>query len=131
MSSLQTITTKYCSRLPSGSLAATDFTARLALDDQTKTDAYAIRHASYLSGGYIDAQPDRLFSDADDLKPNSTSLVVYKKGQPVASVRLCELDLNLWPDRLGRDPSFADFPRSVGRAGRQYAPWSAGQNHGN
>ena len=62
-------------------------TARLALDDETRADAYAIRHASYLSGGYIEPQPGGIFSDADDLRPNSRTVVVYKEGRPVASVR--------------------------------------------
>jgi hypothetical protein len=72
--------------------AGSGLTARLALDENTKADAYAIRHQSYLSGGYIDPQPGNLFSDADDLRPNSLSIVVYKHRRPVASVRLCTLE---------------------------------------
>ncbi len=88
-------------------------TARLALDEQTKRDAYAIRHDSYLSGGYIDPRPDGQFSDADDLKPNSQSVVIYQWGEPVASVRLCILDLA--PGLQGWDeiPASRIFPDEV------------------
>lgn len=88
-------------------------TARLALDDETRADAYAIRHASYLSGGYIEPRPDGLFSDADDLRPNSRTVVVYRQGRPVASVRLCVLDMD--PALTGWDeiPASRIFPEAV------------------
>jgi hypothetical protein len=88
-------------------------TARLALDEETRADAYAIRHASYLSGGYIDPRPDGLFSDADDLRPNSRTVVVYRQGRPVASVRLCILDTD--PSLIGWDeiPASRIFPEAV------------------
>jgi hypothetical protein len=88
-------------------------TARLALDERTKSDAYAIRHDSYLSGGFIDPHPDGQFSDADDLRPNNHCVVIYQFGQPVASVRLCLLDLA--PDLIGWDeiPALRIFPEEV------------------
>ena len=88
-------------------------TARLALDERTKQDAYAIRHDSYLSGGFIDPRPDGQFSDADDLKPNNHCVVVYQSGLPVASVRLCMLDLT--PGLAGWDeiPAARIFPEDV------------------
>ncbi|MBU6419168.1 MAG: hypothetical protein KGQ79_05500 [Proteobacteria bacterium] len=88
-------------------------TAKLALDAQTKADAYSIRHASYLSGGYIDPRPDGMFSDADDLLPNSRSVVIYKEGRPAASVRLCtwsnDPNLQGWNDI----PAARIFPEEV------------------
>jgi len=113
MSSLQTVTTNIvrgAPKLPAGDLT---LTARFALDDQTKADAYAIRHASYLAGGYIDAQPGGLFSDADDLRPGNRSVVVYKHNRPVASVRLCTLDQD--PAVTGWDeiPASRIFPEAV------------------
>jgi hypothetical protein len=98
-------------------------TARIALDDRTRADAYAIRHASYLAGGYIDPIPGGLFSDADDLKPNSRSVVVYKQDLPVASVRLCTLDYD--PAISGWDdiPASRIFPEDV-------AALAAGVQHG-
>jgi hypothetical protein len=88
-------------------------TARLALDARTKADAYAIRHDSYLSGGFIDPRPDGQFSDADDIKPNHQCVVVYQSGLPVASVRLCMLDLT--PGLTGWDeiPASRIFPEDV------------------
>ena len=88
-------------------------TARLARDAPTRADAYAIRHASYLRGGFIDPQPGGLFSDADDLAANSLCIVVYKAGRPAASVRLCTLDLD--PELTGWDdiPARRIFPEAV------------------
>lgn len=88
-------------------------TARLALDDATKADAYTIRHDSYLAGGFIDPLASGQFSDADDLKPNNHCVVIYQNGQPVASVRLCLLDLN--PALTGWDeiPASRIFPEDV------------------
>jgi hypothetical protein len=105
MSSLQLVTTNIVrGTSPSGALQP-GLTARIAYDEQTRRDAYAIRHASYLSGGYIDPQPDGLFSDADDLMPNSRCVVVYRYGKPVASVRLCTLD-------MGNGPGWDEIPAS-------------------
>ena len=97
-------------------------TARLALDERTKADAYAIRHDSYLSGGFIDPRPDGQYSDADDLKPNNHCVVVYQCGQPVASVRLCLLDLT--PGLVGWDeiPASRIFPEDVAALAASAAP---------
>ncbi|MDE8345871.1 MAG: hypothetical protein POH28_06820 [Acidocella sp.] len=98
-----------------------DITARLALDDQTRADAFAIRHASYLAGGYIDPQPHGLFTDSDDLKPGSHSIVIYKDKRPVASVRICLADLD--PALSGWDeiPASRIFPEAVAALGQNVA----------
>jgi hypothetical protein len=113
MSSLQIVTSSFVRGGASPQKSGTGLTARLALDEQTRADAYAIRHQSYLSGGYIDPIPGGLFSDADDLLPNSRSVVVYKGGRPVASVRLCVLDYT--PGLVGWDeiPANRIFPEAV------------------
>jgi hypothetical protein len=105
MSSLQLVTTNIVRGTARSDVLQSGLTARLALDEPTQRDAYAIRHASYLSGGYIDPQPDGLFRDADDLQPNSRCVVVYRHGKPVASVRLCTLD-------LGNGPGWDEIPAS-------------------
>ncbi len=69
-----------------------DLTARLAIDPQTRQDAFAVRHDSYLSGGYIDRDAAGIFADRYDEMPNSQSMVIYKNSKPVASVRVCILD---------------------------------------
>lgn len=78
-----------------------DLTARLAFDRKTKTDAYRLRHDSYIVGNYIDPMPGGLFSDAYDDLPNSQSVVVYQGARPVASARVCVLDTN--PELTGWD----------------------------
>jgi hypothetical protein len=94
-------------------LGHTGLTARLALDEQTRNDAYSVRYLSYLSGGFIDPLPEALFSDADDAKPNAQCVVIYKHGRPVASVRMCVLDLT--PGLTGWDeiPASRIFPEDV------------------
>jgi hypothetical protein len=90
-----------------------DLTARLALDARTRNDAFSVRHDSYLSGGYIDARPDGLFSDENDDLPNSQTVVVYRKSRPVASIRFCILDTD--PTLQGWDdiPALHVFPEEV------------------
>lgn len=113
MSFLQIATTNFARGAAKPQATGTGLTARLALDDQTRADAYAIRHASYLSGGFIDPQPGGLFTDADDLKPNSRSVVVYKEGRPVASVRLCTLDYDTALTGWDEIPASRIFPEAV------------------
>jgi hypothetical protein len=118
MSSLQTATVNIHRSTARPQIVESGLTARMALDDQTKADAYSVRHASYLSGGYIDPMPGGIFSDADDLKPNSRSVVIYQWDQPVASVRMCLLDQN--PALTGWDeiPASRVFPEEVAELGR-------------
>jgi hypothetical protein len=67
-------------------------TARLALDEQTREDAFALRHAAYVAADYLDARPNGLYSDPYDDMPNCSTIVVYKDGRPAASVRLAVID---------------------------------------
>lgn len=66
--------------------------ARLALDRQTKKDAFKLRHLCYHSNGYIDARPNGEFSDPYDAMPSNTTVVLYKEARAVASVRVCVMD---------------------------------------
>jgi hypothetical protein len=88
-------------------------TARLALDRKTRNDAFGLRHASYLAGGFIDPYPSGLFSDSHDEMPNSQSIVVYQGSRPVASARICVLDTD--PDVTGWSdiPAQRIFPEDV------------------
>lgn len=114
MSSLQVVTTNIIRGSAQTRFSAPGLTAKLALDDETKADAYAVRHASYLSGGYIDPQPGGIFSDADDLRPGNRSVVIYKDGRPVASVRLCVLDQDPAVQGWDEIPASRIFPEAVG-----------------
>lgn len=116
MSSLQVVTANFVRHERperQQSRGSPDLTARLAIDPQTRADAYSVRHKSYLSGGYIDPRPNGQFSDPYDEMPNSQSMVVYKAGRPVASVRVCILDTN--PALSGWDdiPALQIFPEEM------------------
>jgi hypothetical protein len=115
MSSLQVVTKSLVQSAPKASVQDHGLTARLALDDRTKHDAYAIRHASYLSGGFIDPMPGGIFSDPDDQRPNTRSVVVYKHGRAVASVRLCTLDNTPGLEGFDEIPASRIFPEAVQR----------------
>ncbi len=65
------------------------YEARIALDDAAKADAYALRYRSYLAGGHIAPNPSQSFSDRFDDMPNATTIIVYRAGQAVGSVRVC------------------------------------------
>lgn len=82
---------------------------RLALDDATRDDAYALRHESYAASGHIDPRPDRRFSDEYDALPSTRTLVAYESGRPIGSVRACFLSR-----RHGwRAPCRDSFPDAV------------------
>jgi len=74
-------------------------TARLALDDATRKDAFGLRHAAYVAADYLDPRPNGLYSDPYDDMPNCSTIVVYKDHRPAASVRLAVLDSD--PDATG------------------------------
>jgi hypothetical protein len=82
-----------CSNEPS------NLEARLALTPETMTDAFKLRHASYLSYGYIEPRNNSQFYDEYDLRESCKTVVVYKGGVPAASVRICLLD----PDQDARE----------------------------
>ncbi len=98
---------------PAESRRPTGLTAKLALDEKTQMDAYGLRHASYLAGGFIDPKPDGLFADAHDDMPNAQSVVVYQGQRAVASARVCVLDTH--PDLTGWNdiPAARIFPEDV------------------
>ena len=85
------------------------YVARRALDAQTRRDAYDVRHRSYLSSGYIDPRPNRLFSDHYDSLPSSHTMVVYQHEEAVAAVRVCFLSLG----SLSASPAGVTFPEEV------------------
>jgi hypothetical protein len=72
-------------------LIQSQYSARLALDDETMRDAFRLRYDSYLTSGYIEPNPTRLFRDQYDDLPNCQTIVIYDDGVPAASVRTCTL----------------------------------------
>ncbi len=69
----------------------TTYKAVLAFGERARRDAFALRHASYLDGDFIERRPDGLFHDRYDELPNARTIVVYEHARPVASVRVCFL----------------------------------------
>ena len=94
--------------------AASDLTARLALDERTRTDAFSVRHESYLASGYLDPKPNGLYLDEYDDMPNSQTVVIYRQSRPVASIRVSILDTD--PAVHGWDdvPALHLFPEELG-----------------
>lgn len=90
-------------------LKQTQYTARLALDRQTKRDAYRLRYDSYLTSGYIEPNQARLFQDQYDDLPNCQTIVIYDDDVPAASVRTCTLTLGSGQ----RTPASDTFPDEV------------------
>lgn len=93
--------------------AINDLTARLAIDPQTRADAFTVRHESYFASGYLDPQPSGMFSDEYDDLPNSQTVVVYKKRRPVASVRFTILDTDPTAEGWDDIPALHMFPEEV------------------
>ena len=67
------------------------YRVQLAVTPKTRRDAYQLRHDSYVNGGYLEPQPDGLFRDGYDDKPNAHTIVIYESATPIASVRVCFL----------------------------------------
>lgn len=71
--------------------ASGQYEARIAVDAETRRDAYLLRYKCYHSQGFLDANPEKIFSDKYDDLPTATTVVVYADGHAVGSVRTCLL----------------------------------------
>ncbi len=89
----------------------------MAFDDDTREDAYRLRYQCYLASGHIEPNNSGLFSDDYDLLPNSRTIVLYRDGDPVASVRVCLLLQGAGQ----RSPCFDAFPETLDRIMRDAA----------
>ena len=87
----------------------TRYSARLALDTQTRAEAYKLRYESYLASGYIQPNETGLFQDLYDDLPNCQTVVIYDEGVPAASVRVCTLAFG----SRKRSPASDAFPEEV------------------
>ncbi|HEY4040536.1 MAG TPA: hypothetical protein VGM32_01690 [Rhodopila sp.] len=93
----------------------TQYSARLALDPQTKQDAYRLRYQSYLASGFIEPNETGLFQDQYDSLPNCQTTVIYDQGVAVASVRTCTLAFG----SSQRSPAIDTYPQEVAELLRQ------------
>ena len=96
--------------------------ARLALDAQTRRDAYRLRYDSYLTSGFIEPNETRLFQDIYDDLPNCQTIVLYDQDEPVASVRTCVLAFG----SRQRSPAMDTYPEEVTELLRQQAATGIG-----
>lgn len=94
---------------PGVSTRSATYTARLAVSAAVREDAYRLRYESYLSGGYIDENPQEMFSDSYDDMINVDTVVLYDNAQPIASVRVCRLQR----DTDYTSPAMDTFPDEV------------------
>lgn len=65
---------------------------QLAVTGELTETAYRIRHEAYISGGFIEAKPDGMFSDNYDAQGNSRLVVVFRNGMPAGTVRVARHD---------------------------------------
>jgi hypothetical protein len=86
-----------------------DYFARLALDPQTRKDAYRLRYDSYLTSGFIQPNTTGQFQDVYDDLPNCQTIVIYDQDEPVASVRTCALAFG----SRQRSPVMDTYPEQV------------------
>ncbi|MCK8785359.1 hypothetical protein M0638_13295 [Roseomonas sp. NAR14] len=96
--------------IPSKSARSAVYTARLAVSDEVRRDAYRVRYRSYSSQGYIQPNDSGLFSDRYDEMPNARTVVIYDGANAVASVRVCLLTRGT----SQTSPALDTFPVEVG-----------------
>ena len=90
------------------------YVARLALDPETRRDAFRLRYESYRDQGHIETNRTGMFEDQYDDLDNSRIVVVYDHRGAIGSVRLCLLNS---PDATS--PAMESFPGELARlAGR-------------
>lgn len=63
-------------------------TARLAVDEVSRTAAFRIRHEAYLRSGHIDDRPDAIFSDQYDHQSNMATAIISYDGMAAGTVRV-------------------------------------------
>lgn len=88
---------------------ARSYVARIASDDATRRQAWALRHESYLASGHIAMRPDGLFRDKYDEEETARTILVLEDTTPVASVRVCFLGRAL----ASRAPAADTYPDEV------------------
>jgi hypothetical protein len=77
---------------------------QLANTPEARRHAYKIRHDAYLSYNYIVPRETGQFSDKYDDRRNVATVLIYKGGEPAATVRVCLFD------SLGRLPDADRVP---------------------
>lgn len=78
--------------------------AQIVTSHELRQIVYKMRHDSYVAQGFLDPLPSGLFTDRFDQSPNSHSVLIFRDGEPVASVRASILDLS------GQIPGATEVP---------------------
>ncbi len=78
--------------------------AQIVTSQELRQTVYKMRHDSYVAQGFLDPLPSGSFTDRFDQSPNSHSVLIFRDGEPVASVRASILDLS------GQIPGAAELP---------------------
>ncbi len=86
---------------------------QLALNPTIARDAYRIRHEGYRAYGFVEEQPEGLFIDKYDGRPNVKMVVVYKDNVPAATVRLCLFDATGQNPDADRVPAMEIFDTEI------------------
>lgn len=81
-----------------------DIEAQLATDIPLAMTAYEIRYEGYRVRDFIEERVNGQFSDEYDRRRNSLTVVVFRAGVPVGTIRSLVLDLNR------SDPVYHDLP---------------------
>ena len=66
--------------------------AIIALTDEVRLEAFKLRHDGYVAAGYIKPLLSGFLTDSYDALSSSTTIVLYRSGQPAASARVCLLN---------------------------------------
>ena len=85
-----------------------NYFASLAQSEVALADAFRVRYASYIDSGFIEPNPEKMFSDCFDGAPNATTVLVYDGYNPVASVRVCFMSRS-----IRNAPAHHAFPAEV------------------
>ena len=78
--------------------------AQIVTSHELRQIVYKMRHDSYVAQCFLDPLPSGLFTDRFDDSPNSHSVLIFRDGEPVASVRASILDLS------GQIPGATEVP---------------------
>ncbi|WP_232480993.1 N-acyl amino acid synthase FeeM domain-containing protein [Roseomonas sp. KE2513] len=95
--------------VPGTSARGASYIARAAVSAKVRDDAYRLRYRSYLAGGFISEHPSGQFHDHYDEMVNADTVVLYDDEVPVASVRVCRLELG----SNYTSPAMDTFPTEV------------------
>lgn len=93
-----------------GQASGQGLTARLALTEDDIRETWRLRHDSYVAHGFIEPRPDGYFSDKYDRFETARSAIIYRDGQPIASVRICLFDPAATASGIPTMPAFEIFP---------------------